>query len=107
MSNETENETGAETTKPKAKTKAELEAEVAAMQARIAELEAKQATQTVIGPGTPRNYAFREYPKTLFHESAPTVGRTVKDYEEEQALGPGWADSPAKFKVETAPGASQ
>jgi hypothetical protein len=39
---------------------------------------------------------FEEFPKWLYHRSRPAV--IVNDPEEEDMLGPGWADTPAAFE---------
>lgn len=44
-----------------------------------------------------------EYPRTFYHPNG-TV-QTVNNAQEEASLGPDWHDSPAKYGVETCPGA--
>lgn len=67
--------------------------ELAAARERVKELEAEHLASTR-----------PEYPKMLYHRTN-LQGKAVHSVEEELALDPGWEDSPAKFGVETCPGA--
>jgi hypothetical protein len=65
--------------------------------ARIEQLERERTSH--LGPGTPVDYVYREYPKMVYKGPVGSA-RLVANPDEEAKLGPGWSTTPDE---ETAP----
>jgi hypothetical protein len=55
------------------------------------------AYERIVVSKEPSNYVHQDYPAVRYHESQGQ--RTVKNSQEERALGRGWVDTPAKFNT--------